>query len=232
MSTASYDTVWKHHGIMPHIIVSDRDSKFKSGFWHTPWNLADTQPSMSTAYSPQTDGAVERVNRVLEEMLRSDVNSKTMDWPEHVTACEYAYNDAVNKTTGFSPFKPDTWRDPVWYVHSHWTTLRRGIVELSKLFKISWSTKTRPEAGKECSTLQSLHRRERKNTMTQTYALLLLVDCSTFRCHKHQQKGDSVWLSTWRGTDHTRAYHISGYAWDEWLITKQNWTFQSNSKGQ
>ena len=74
-----YDTVWNHHGIMSHIIVSDRNSKFKSGFWQTPWNLTGTQLSMSTAYSPQTDGAVARVNIVLEEMLRSDVNYKAMD---------------------------------------------------------------------------------------------------------------------------------------------------------
>ena len=68
----------------------------------TPWNLTNTQLSVSTAYSPQTDGAVERVNRVFEGMLRSGVNYKTMDWLEYLTACEYAYNDAVNETIGFS----------------------------------------------------------------------------------------------------------------------------------
>ena len=194
MSTAQlfYDTVWKHHG-MPQIIVSDRDSKFTSGFWQTLWKLTGTQLRMSTAYSPQTDGAVERVNRVLEEMLRSYVNHKAMDWPEHLTACEYAYNDAVNETTGFSPFKLDTGRrDPV-----------------NPLHMFTAAANHYGEGRRVIQTVQDfLDQRNEDLRLARNALILAQQRMKQYHDTKvrpvNLKKGDRVWLSTRRGTDHAR----------------------------
>jgi hypothetical protein len=47
------------HGLA-NTIVSDRDSKFMSRFWHETHKLLGTKLLMSTSFHPQTDGASER----------------------------------------------------------------------------------------------------------------------------------------------------------------------------
>ena len=73
--------VWKLHGL-PHVIVSDRDKLFTSKFTRELLRLLGTKQAMSTAYHPQTDGQAERVNRVLEDMLRNYVSNDQTDWDE------------------------------------------------------------------------------------------------------------------------------------------------------
>ena len=55
---------------MPKVIVSDRDTKFTGNFWKALFKGLGTQLNFSTAYHPQTDGKTERVDQVLEDMLR------------------------------------------------------------------------------------------------------------------------------------------------------------------
>ncbi|GMF60053.1 unnamed protein product [Phytophthora fragariaefolia] len=68
------DCVFRHHGL-PESIVSDRDPRFTS--WTALFQHLGTKLSMSTAVHPETDGQTERVNRVLEDVLRSCATSFT-----------------------------------------------------------------------------------------------------------------------------------------------------------
>ena len=63
------DNVFKLHGL-PRELVSDRDPRFTSKLWQALMNRLGVSTAMSSAYHPQTDGNTERVNRVLEDMLR------------------------------------------------------------------------------------------------------------------------------------------------------------------
>ena len=84
--------IFRLHG-MPKSIVSDRDSKFTSNFWKATFKSIGTELRMSTAFHPQTDGETERVNRVLEDMLRMYVNDKQTNWNEYLPLVEFAYNN-------------------------------------------------------------------------------------------------------------------------------------------
>ena len=57
------------HGI-PKVIISDRDSKFTGNFQKSLFKGLDTTLNFSTSFHPQMDGQAERVNQILEDMLR------------------------------------------------------------------------------------------------------------------------------------------------------------------
>ncbi|KAF1318072.1 reverse transcriptase, partial [Globisporangium splendens] len=96
------DVVFRLHGL-PVEIVSDRDTRFTSKFWRALLGLLDTKLSMSTAAHPETDGQTERVNRVLEDVLRSYATS-FKEWSEYLPLAEFALNNSTHVSTGHSPF--------------------------------------------------------------------------------------------------------------------------------
>ncbi|KAF1314578.1 reverse transcriptase, partial [Globisporangium splendens] len=96
------DVVFRLHGL-PIEIVSDRDTRFTSKFWRALFGLLDTKLSISTAAHPETDGQTERVNRVLEDVLRSYATS-FKEWSEFLPLAEFALNNSTHVSTGHSPF--------------------------------------------------------------------------------------------------------------------------------
>ncbi|GJX08791.1 putative reverse transcriptase domain-containing protein [Tanacetum coccineum] len=60
------------HGV-PVLIISDRDSRFASGFWSSLQKALGTDVNMSMAYHPEMDGQSERTIQTLEDMLRACV---------------------------------------------------------------------------------------------------------------------------------------------------------------
>ncbi|KAG3052553.1 hypothetical protein PI125_g26135 [Phytophthora idaei] len=67
---------------------------------------------MSTADHPQTDGQTERVNRVLEDTLRSVCAGAPRTWSERLPVVEFALNNAVHASTGLTPFYLNGMRHP------------------------------------------------------------------------------------------------------------------------
>ncbi|CAI5705840.1 unnamed protein product [Peronospora effusa] len=104
------DAVFRHHGL-PENIVSDRDPRFTSAFWTSLFELLGTKLLMSTAAHPETDGQTERVNRVLEDVLRSYATSFT-SWSAFLPLAELALNNAVHASTGLTPFFVNSARHP------------------------------------------------------------------------------------------------------------------------
>jgi transposase InsO family protein len=58
------------HGV-PKKIVSNRGTQFTSKFWGRLHETLDTQLLFSSAYHPQADGQIKRVNQILEDMMRA-----------------------------------------------------------------------------------------------------------------------------------------------------------------
>ena len=59
---------------------------------------------MTSTYHPRADGAVERVHRVINEMARTVAPSLQSSWDEYADLWEFAINNTVAASTGFSPF--------------------------------------------------------------------------------------------------------------------------------
>jgi hypothetical protein len=106
-----FEHVYKHHGL-PRSIVSDRDALFTSQFWVHLHALMGVDLKMSSAFHPQTDGATERANRTITQMLRQCVSNDQKDWVSKLPAIEFALNSARSESTGFAPFFLNTGRMP------------------------------------------------------------------------------------------------------------------------
>ncbi|KAF1328723.1 Pol protein, partial [Globisporangium splendens] len=104
------DSVFRLHR-MPTEIVSDRDPRFTAAIWQELFRLLGTQLKMSTADHLETDSQTERVNRTLEDILRSIAHSFT-HWSECLPLAEFAINNSVHASTGHTPFHVNALRHP------------------------------------------------------------------------------------------------------------------------
>lgn len=92
------------HGI-PSSIVSDRDSLFTSKFWKSLQEILGTKLKISTAYHSQTDGQTERVNKVLEDLLRACVLDFGGSWEDLLHLVEFLYNNSYQASIRKAPFE-------------------------------------------------------------------------------------------------------------------------------
>lgn len=104
--------VVKLHGV-PKVIVSDRDPKFTSNFWKSTLPLLGIKLNMSSAFHPQSDGQTERMNKVLEDMLRHYVSPQHEDWNKYLDAAEFAHNNAFHESVGNTPFFLNSGQHPL-----------------------------------------------------------------------------------------------------------------------
>jgi hypothetical protein len=81
------------HGV-PKKIVSDRGTQFTSRFWEKLHEAMDTKLNFSSVYHPQTDGQTERVNQILEDMLRACALKDKKSWDKYLPYEEFSYNNS------------------------------------------------------------------------------------------------------------------------------------------
>ncbi|KAJ3500605.1 hypothetical protein NLJ89_g9720 [Agrocybe chaxingu] len=105
------DNVWKDFGL-PCKIISDRGPQFVSHFTRALNSLLGISENTSTAFRPQTDGQTERANQEVEIYLRAFVNKKQNDWSEWLACAEFALNNKISSTTGYSPFFVNYGKNP------------------------------------------------------------------------------------------------------------------------
>jgi hypothetical protein len=59
----------------------------------------------SSAFHPQTDGQTERVNQVLEDLLRACVLTYRPDWEKSLSYDEFSYNNNYQASLKMAPFE-------------------------------------------------------------------------------------------------------------------------------
>jgi hypothetical protein len=64
-----------------------------------------TKLDFSSAYHLQTDGQTERVNQILEDMLRACVLTYGKNWEQSLSYAEFFYNNGYQASLGMSPFE-------------------------------------------------------------------------------------------------------------------------------
>ena len=61
--------------------------------------------NFSSGYHPQTDGQTERVNRILEDMLRACALQYGTNWDTSLPFAEFSYNNSHQKSLKMAPFE-------------------------------------------------------------------------------------------------------------------------------
>jgi len=105
------DNIWKLHGL-PESIISDRGPQFAAGVMRKLNAMLEIDSKLSTAFHPQTDGQMERMNQELEQYLRMFIDHQQEQWPEWLGTAEFAYNNKVQTSTKVSLFKANSGQDP------------------------------------------------------------------------------------------------------------------------
>jgi hypothetical protein len=98
------ENIVKLHGV-PSRIVSNRGTQFTSRFWKSLHRAMGTKLNFSSAYHPQTDGQIERVNQIMEAMLRACVLTYGKDWEQSLPYAEFSYNNGYQTSLGMLPFE-------------------------------------------------------------------------------------------------------------------------------
>jgi hypothetical protein len=94
----------RYHGILK-TIISDRGSIFIAHFLEQLHECLGTHLICSSAYHPQTDEQTERVNKIIEDMLRACVLTNGPKWDKQLPLAEFSYNNSYQESIKMSPFE-------------------------------------------------------------------------------------------------------------------------------
>jgi IS30 family transposase len=91
------------HGI-PKTITFDRGTQFLARFWEQLHECLGTKLIRSSSYHPQTDGQTERINQILEDMLRASILHFDKSWDKCLSLAEVSYNNNYQTSLKMEPF--------------------------------------------------------------------------------------------------------------------------------
>jgi transposase InsO family protein len=87
------------------MIISDRGSQFVTRFWEQLHATLGTHLIHSSAYHLQMNDQTERVNQILEDMLRVCVIEYPGNWDKNLPWAEFSYNNSYQESLKMAPFK-------------------------------------------------------------------------------------------------------------------------------
>ena len=84
---------------------TDQGLEYKNEILKKVCDLLEIKQTFSTAYHPQTIGALERNHRCLNEYLRSFTNAHQTDWDDWIKFYAFSFNTTPHTEHSFSPFE-------------------------------------------------------------------------------------------------------------------------------
>lgn len=90
---------------LPESILTDQGKYFMSKLFSDISKLFKIKKINSTAYHPETNGALERSQSTLINYLKNYINEFQTDWDNWLNFAIFSYNTTVHTSTKFSPFE-------------------------------------------------------------------------------------------------------------------------------
>lgn len=92
------------HGI-PFSILTDQGSNFMSEVFKNVCKFLRIKKLNTTAYRPQSNGALERSHHTLVEYLKAFTNQDQTNWDQWIQYSTFTYNTTPHTSTGYTPFE-------------------------------------------------------------------------------------------------------------------------------
>ena len=102
---------------VPATVVSDQGRELISKGIQQMCRKMGIMKVSTSGYSPTGNATVERFHRYLNASLCILFDRKQPNWDDYIPPILFSYRTAVNESTGFSPFKLETGRDPILPAH-------------------------------------------------------------------------------------------------------------------
>jgi len=115
---------------LPESVVSDRGPQFAAELTRELNRMLGIKTKLSTAFHPQTDGQIERMNQELEQYLQFFIEYRQKNWLEWLVAAEFMVNNKVHTATKVSPFMANYGKE----LRMGGDIRRRGKVESATAF--------------------------------------------------------------------------------------------------
>ena len=142
-----------HFGL-PVEVQTDRGTNFTSNLFKDTMAEWGVKHLLSSAYHPQSQGALERHHQTLKNMLRTFCMDHTPDWDEAVPYVLFAVREAPTESLGFSPNQlvfGHRVRGPLDVVRDAWS--RGSVGEAPSLLKYVQTTRERLHKALEVAGL-------------------------------------------------------------------------------
>ena len=184
---------------LPKIVQSDQGSHFASRVFRQAMNSLGIKTVTSSAYHPQSQGALERFHSTLKTMIRAYCLDHQKDCDEGIPFLMFAARDAPQEVLGFSPFQlifGHTVRGPLSMLKEKWlrgNPANESLLEYVSRFRTQLQ-ETCELARKRLKTVQSEMKREReydRNTIRKNFQagdkvlVLLPLSCHPLKARFH-----------------------------------------------
>lgn len=86
------------------VLISDQGREFVNELNEQLFTMTGTNHRIGSAYHPQTNGMVERLNQTIQNLVKKSCK-KTQDWDLMLPTVLFAIRTSVQKSTKYSPFE-------------------------------------------------------------------------------------------------------------------------------
>jgi len=182
----------------PDRILSDQGRNFTSSVIRNLCSLYGIKKIRTSAYHPQGNGACERFNRTLHDLLVTLDEPAKKRWPNYLSGLVAIYNATPHATTGYSPFQLLFGREPKLprdgkSLDSTETTTDEWLRDLKDKHETLWNIAKILEKKRKAQTRRSRDKQAKISRWDVGQEVLLRNNLKLGRCKMQNQWYDDRW---------------------------------------